>query len=298
MDITYSFIIPHRNSPNLLNRCLDSIPLRSDLEIIVVDDNSEINKKPVIKRPDTTVILLKAQESKWAGHARNVGMKKAKGKWLLFADADDFYNAGFLDVLDKYSDKEIDVLYFNADSCDSETLKKTSRNDKLNHLISEYDGSKQSEEALKYLIHAPWNKMFNHSFVVKHKICFEEIIKGNDVQFGHLAGYFARKINIEKTPLYVTTCSKYSMSFTKKRPIESYVCSAEMKIKLNYFYQYIGHEEWKNNKSWLRYIVRVLIDQGVIFGFKFLLAFYNRMKERNTFENRYVELINNYSFTK
>ena len=39
--INYSIIIPHRNIPLLLRRCLDSIPRRMDIQIIVVDDNSD-----------------------------------------------------------------------------------------------------------------------------------------------------------------------------------------------------------------------------------------------------------------
>ena len=33
MEINYSFIIPHRNCPDLLNRCLASIPQREDIQI-------------------------------------------------------------------------------------------------------------------------------------------------------------------------------------------------------------------------------------------------------------------------
>ena len=42
--ISYSIIIPHKNTPSLLQRCLDSIPQRSDIEIIIVDDNSDEQK--------------------------------------------------------------------------------------------------------------------------------------------------------------------------------------------------------------------------------------------------------------
>ena len=38
--ILYSIIIPHYNSPDLLLRLLKTIPVREDLEVIVVDDNS------------------------------------------------------------------------------------------------------------------------------------------------------------------------------------------------------------------------------------------------------------------
>ena len=37
----YSFIIPHHNLPELLKRCVSSIPKRDDVQIIIVDDNSD-----------------------------------------------------------------------------------------------------------------------------------------------------------------------------------------------------------------------------------------------------------------
>ena len=39
--VNYTIIIPHHNIPNLLRRCLHSIPLRDDVQIIVVDDCSD-----------------------------------------------------------------------------------------------------------------------------------------------------------------------------------------------------------------------------------------------------------------
>ena len=41
MKYAFTIIIPHKNVPDLLQRCLDSIPKRDDLHIIVVDDNSD-----------------------------------------------------------------------------------------------------------------------------------------------------------------------------------------------------------------------------------------------------------------
>ena len=40
MRFKYSIIIPHKNIPVLLQRCLDSIPIRDDIQIVIVDDNS------------------------------------------------------------------------------------------------------------------------------------------------------------------------------------------------------------------------------------------------------------------
>ncbi len=99
----YSIIIPHKNTPDLLQRCLDSIPRRVDLQIIVVDDNSDIEKVNFIHFPglnDPHIEVVFTKEGKGAGYARNVGLKHAKGKWLVFADADDKFNECFNDSMD------------------------------------------------------------------------------------------------------------------------------------------------------------------------------------------------------
>lgn len=88
-EIIYSIVIPHRNTPDLLQRLIDSIPMREDIEIIVVDDNSDKDKKAAISRSDVRTIYIDKEHSRGAGRARNVGMDAAKGKWLLFADADE-----------------------------------------------------------------------------------------------------------------------------------------------------------------------------------------------------------------
>ena len=67
--INYSIIIPHKNSPELLNRCLASIPQRNDIEIIVVDDNSDSAKKPQTSRIGVKIINIEKENSKGAGRA-------------------------------------------------------------------------------------------------------------------------------------------------------------------------------------------------------------------------------------
>ena len=41
---TYSIIVPHKNCVPLLQRCLNSIPQRDDIQIIVVDDVSDLSE--------------------------------------------------------------------------------------------------------------------------------------------------------------------------------------------------------------------------------------------------------------
>ena len=111
--INYSIIIPHKNSPELLDRCLASIPKRNDIEIIVVDDYSDENRRPQINREDVDVIYITKEESKGAGHARNVGIEAAAGIWLVFADCDDYYINNAFDKLDAFRETEYDIIFYS-----------------------------------------------------------------------------------------------------------------------------------------------------------------------------------------
>ena len=45
IEVKYTIIIPHKNIPELLERCLKSIPNNKNIQTIVVDDASECIEK-------------------------------------------------------------------------------------------------------------------------------------------------------------------------------------------------------------------------------------------------------------
>lgn len=242
-EFNYSFIIPHKNCPDLLQRCVDSIPEREDVQIIVIDDNSDADKKPSIDRKGVEVILLDAEHSKGAGHARNAGLEHAKGKWLLFADADDYYKEGFLNVLDEYKDRDVSVVYFNfeyRDGSSGELLKPlVFRKD-----FDEYDGSEVARELVKFHHKVPWTKMIRKDYLMGYEIKFEEAINGNDIYFSMKVGYNTNNIIVEKRPLYVYLRNSNSL-VTRKPTAESAFCKLRHCVELNSFYDYIKHPDWK-----------------------------------------------------
>lgn len=261
---TYSFIIPHKNCPNLLNRCIYSIPEREDVQVIVVDDNSDSDKKPKINRNGIDLVLLEVDQSNGAGRARNVGLEHAAGKWLLFADADDYYVDGFLDVLDRYKDNDIDVLFFNFHYKDGNL-----GND-LNPLwfqssILDYDGSNYSIEQVKYLHNVPWIMMLSDSFVREHGLYFEETVNGNDVFFSLCVGYHAKKVLVEKKPLYVYLKNENSI-LRSKETVSSAMCRLEHLIKKNAFLRSLGHKEW--TIPVVNRVINKTLSLGVMFAYE------------------------------
>lgn len=286
--INYSFIIPHHNSPELLNRCLDSIPEREDIEIIVVDDNSDADKKPRVSRADVKLICIDAEHTKRAGRARNYGMKEARGKWLVFADCDDFFVAGFLDILDKYKDEDYEVVYHDADAVDTVTLKPMPKLlERHNAYFDAYDGSSKTVDFIKYKLHAPWWKMTRRTFLEKHQIFFEEIPIGDDIFFSYQVGYFAQKIAVEKEKLYVYTYNTQGITNGKKNN-QIYLSLLRNKKKVSEFYHFIEHPEWISKKSfWLR----ILKHAGLWVCLSVLIAYLSNYKDIQSTRMEYVESI-------
>lgn len=202
--INYSIIIPHKNIPVLLQRCLDSIPKREDIQIIVVDDNSDPEIVDFDRFPgneDERLEIIFTKEGKGAGYARNVGLKKARGRWLLFADADDFFSNRFLSLVDLYKDADADIIFFDSDGVHSDTLKPVGpRIASMKRYVLE-----KNEEGLRYEYPVPWGKMFDRSFVMLHGFTFDETTVANDVMFSLYTGYCAQKINVCPEILYYST---------------------------------------------------------------------------------------------
>lgn len=213
---SYTIIIPHKNCPDLLKRCVDSIPVRDDVQIIVVDDNSDEDKKPSIERKGVEVVLLDAESSKGAGRARNVGLKRAKGKWLLFADADDYYTDKLSNFLDKYADDDTtDVVYLNANVFNE---KGDVRPHSVSKLIEDYRRNLPNAELrLRYSTWTPWTRMVKREMVDGHHITFDELPATNDKMFSLYCSYHARTIATESDVLYMYFKSVRGSQTDKKR---------------------------------------------------------------------------------
>lgn len=240
----FSIIIPHKNCPELLNQCVDSIPERDDIQIIVVDDNSDEGKKPVISRLGVEVILLDAENAKGAGRARNVGLEKATGKWILFSDSDDTFETEYLNrMLDKYQDSEADIVFFNANRVDEQTGEVLSQ-----HLSkSKYErDAKQYSDFMRYRSNVPWAKMIRRELVEMNSIQFSEVPAANDLFFSAVSGYYAKKVLIDFTVIYDWKVRK-SGSITSTVSKRSILSKLDQASKKNEFLWSKGEKAWCTN---------------------------------------------------
>lgn len=240
MIINYSIIIPHKNTPDLLRRCIDSIPEREDVEIIVVDDGSDDDKFPILHRQDVIIESINRDESKGAGKARNHGLARALGTWVLFADSDDYYQDGLIRFLDKYKDCEADVIYFDHQIVRDEIVIKNRY-----PYVARYNENKvDSVEEVKYRFNVPWNKMIKRTFLLDYNISFEETPVGNDIFFNYQIGTFAKKIIIDKAIIYNYAVNDNSTIRRKNNDESFYLALIRHQYQCNEFLKYVGHPKW------------------------------------------------------
>jgi glycosyltransferase involved in cell wall biosynthesis len=269
MSPTFSIIIPHKGIPDLLMRCLRSIPVSEDIQVIVVDDNSAdadtyLDKYPELSRP--YLEFVRTTKGGGAGYARNVGLDRAKGKWLLFADADDFYVDDMYDIITTYAESDADVIYFQKQAVYSDDInRKSPRSGYIDKIMDIY--LKTGDEVpVRTRYNVPWGKMIKKSLVENHHIRFEEIKYSNDILFSVHVGCLAKKIEAIDTVLYVVTSHEGSATYEFcKKP-------DELRIRAGAAFRYdsfLFQHNMSQGREIVSYIKRMLSQDRNLFKYYF-----------------------------
>ena len=223
VEINYSIVIPHKDAAALLFRLLETIPGDKDVEVIVADDHSSDDTMAQIDgkalAPNVRLILLRGK-ARGAGAARNAAMKEAKGKWLLFADADDYFLPNLKDKISKHLNDPADLIYFHATSLNTTTGKQSDRHIRFNWMIDSFNEKRttDTQNKLRCGHTPPWSKMFRRQYLVEHNILFEEVPASNDVMFSILAGHYA-KITADDSVLYCVTENAFGLTKTYSKEV-------------------------------------------------------------------------------
>lgn len=184
----YSIIIPHYNDFDRLCRCINSIPLRKDIQIIVIDDvsNSEIVEKvKIFCENRDNIEFYQNTTNNGAGYSRNVGIDYSLGKWLIFADCDDLFTRDAFKFFDVYIKSEFDIVYFDSIINNEIKKKKVQESNKDN--ITAFL-TKSNVKKIRTSNWEPWGKMFKRSFIIENNIKFNSVKVMNDAFFSISAG--------------------------------------------------------------------------------------------------------------
>ncbi|GAB2781124.1 bifunctional glycosyltransferase/CDP-glycerol:glycerophosphate glycerophosphotransferase [Streptomyces daliensis] len=175
----FSVIVPAYKVQAYLHECLDSVLTQSftDFELIVVDDCSPDACGEIIDEvaaADSRVTALHLQENVGLGRARNTGMRRATGDYLLFLDSDDSLTPGSLqaiaDRLARTGDP--DVLVY--DYARTYWYGRTARNVRCDLLAQSGPPvfTLAERPSLLMLLMVVWNKVYRRDFVEREGFTF------------------------------------------------------------------------------------------------------------------------------
>ena len=139
----FSIIIPTYKGEDSLPIALQSIVKQSysNIEVIVSDDNGRGNKsqikteKVINEFKDKLNITYLINEHVNGSHARNEGLKVAKGEYISLLDDDDFYLKDYVkEAVDAFESSNTDLVFFNVAIINKNGVNRIVRNNDINTL--------------------------------------------------------------------------------------------------------------------------------------------------------------------
>lgn len=160
-----SIIIPVFNVQNYIKRCIDSILLQSfeDWELLLIDDGSTDNSFEICKKYVNEKINLFHKNNGGVSSARNYGLKKSKGDYIVFIDADDYVDKNYLkNLYDNIRDNDLVVSGYKEVYSNGKVNK---RNFGKKDMTMEYIKNKFDELYLSNFLNSPFNKLYKKSLI-------------------------------------------------------------------------------------------------------------------------------------
>lgn len=223
MDTTISIIIPVYNVEKYLGQCLESVVNQTQLfdEVILINDGSTDNSRKICE--DYTSIYryfkLINQENKGPSAARNLGMKYATSKYIMFLDSDDYFRVDTVEILKgKLREFEGDAILFDARIfCEDGMVSKDNYDRSAAHLDEiEMNGWEYFLRAYpKYYIVSPCFSIYRKEIIDTANIQFPEGLLYEDNYFWFVFLLHARHLIHISEMLYQRRCRKDSITTGK-----------------------------------------------------------------------------------
>ena len=203
-QVKISVIMPIYNAYDYLRPALDSVLEQSfrEFELICVDDGSTDKSLALIKEyqdRDNRVRII-TETNAGPAKARNFGLKRARGEYVAFLDADDFFEPDLLEKLwciAKRDDLDIAVAKYDIYNSKRAMFRPAVESPAAEIFEGGVVTSKNEhpDEILQSTSGFVWNKLFRKSFILEKGLSFlEEVKTFEDVYFTVCALAFAERV--------------------------------------------------------------------------------------------------------
>ena len=244
----FSLILPVYNVEKYVKRCVNSLLRQeyTDYEIILVDDGSTDSSGSICDKlaDKNNNIFAYHKENGGLSDARNYGMDRAKGNYILFIDSDDWVDEKLLISLHNHLNKSnVDILKFGFQKMQEGNYKNTF----FSYFnIGVYDRRQIEETILPYMIgpkrlfcyeqnacKSVWSHVYSLNFLRENNIRFvsEREILNEDYLFNLHTLLYAKSLEVTHYILYYYDYREGSLS---KRYITN---EFERKLKLHREYK-------------------------------------------------------------
>lgn len=200
-----SIIVPTYNCFSHISHCINSILVQTltDFELIIVDDGSTDGTCELARQyaAEHENVFVYQQDHAFAGVARNLGLSKATGEYVLFLDGDDYFEPALLEhTYDRIRETDADICVFGANWLNDKTgevkpMSNACRSD-LCPCSATFNRRTNPRYIFCFTTPAPWTKLYRKSFIEENSLRFQDIRSANDLRFTFTSLAIAEKIAI------------------------------------------------------------------------------------------------------
>ena len=195
-----TIVVPFYNVEAYIGGCLDSLisQTHENIEILCIDDFSLDNSLAVVQayaEKDHRIKVIKHDENKGRGGARNTGIKNTGSEYICFLDSDDYVSEKFVELLYQAITKdESDVVVCNM-LCDEDGLISPYGTDYKNDSFAITSVKDNVLEVAILFNPGCTNKIYKHDLLIKNHIFQPEKCYYEDVIFWLMAVYHSQKVS-------------------------------------------------------------------------------------------------------
>ena len=186
MDNLISIILPVYNAEKYIKRALKSLINQSykNIEILCIDDGSKDNSYNIIKEFKDERIKLFRQENSGPAKARNVGLSNSKGEYIMFCDADDWYEPNMCELmLETIIKQNVDFVICGCNIVDTYNTSIRSK-EEFNYFKLKFNGYCNIGIYEFLMLNSMlWNKIFKKKIIDEYNIKFIDGYEHDDTNF-------------------------------------------------------------------------------------------------------------------
>lgn len=192
-----TIVIPVHNGEHSIDACLNciwSLGLdEADYEVVCVNDCSTDGTVAAVERQckeHGNLRLVSNNRNLRAGGSRNHGVREARGQYVAFMDADDYYGPDFARCVNYLKDSDLDILCYDTAR---HSVEKENNIPIYKFKHSEVMTGREFLTANSFP-YAPTRYIFKRSLMVDNEVFFAEGCSCEDVDWTHKLPFFAKKM--------------------------------------------------------------------------------------------------------